>query len=67
MTSICNKTRIPYIIVTSITSKIISVNIKLDVIIYLFNFCPTLKNMKKHESGVVRSGKSKEDRQCSGQ
>ena len=50
MTSICNKTRIPYIIVTSITSKIISLNIKLDVIIYLFNFCPTLKNMKKHES-----------------
>ena len=50
MTSICNKTRIPYIIVTSITSKIISLNIKLDVIIYLFNFCPALENMKKHES-----------------
>ena len=32
------------------TNKIMSVNIKLDVIIYLFNFCPTLKNMKKHES-----------------
>ena len=50
MTSICNKTRIPYIIVTPITNKIMSLNIKLDVIIYLFNFCPTLKNMKKHES-----------------
>jgi hypothetical protein len=50
MKSICNKTRIPYIIVTSITNKIVSLNIKLDVIIYSFNFCPTLKNMKKHES-----------------